>query len=56
MFPNTKPYSSIKALVVLMVTCLSFASCSPWDSELEEIYEAAQNGDRLAKFAIIEEH
>ena len=45
----------IRLLTILLVS-FSAASCYPWESELEEIYEAAQDGDRLCQFAIINEH
>lgn len=45
----------IQLLTILLVS-FSAASCYPWESELEEIYEAAQEGDRLSQFAIINEH
>lgn len=48
--------NSFLALASLLAACLSVASCSPWKSEVEEMYEAAQNGDRLSQFAIIQEH
>lgn len=52
----TKNDCSFKPLAVILAVCLSFSSCSPWKGELEGIYEAAQNGDRLSRFAVIEEH
>ena len=45
-----------RTLALLSMICLSLSSCSPWDSELEDIYQSAQNGDRLSQFAIIEEY
>ena len=45
-----------RILALLSMICLSLSSCSPWDSELEDIYQSAQNGDRLSQFAIIEEY
>lgn len=56
MMKLTKAYCPFMALAVLCTACFLFSSCSPWDGELEEIYEAAQNGDRLSRFAIIEEY
>ena len=43
-------------LLTILLVSFSAASCYPWESELEEIYEAAQDGDRLCQFAIINEH
>lgn len=51
-----RPYGIFKPLAALLAICFSFSSCDPWKGELEGIYEAAQNGDRLARFAVIEEH
>ena len=45
-----------RTLALLSMICLSLSSCSPWDSELEEIYQSAQEGDRLSQFAIIKEY
>lgn len=43
-------------LLTILLVSFSAASCYPWENELEEIYEAAQEGDRLSQFAIINEH
>lgn len=56
MWENLKTRHSLQAFALLLAACLSLSSCRPWESELEEIYEAAQNGDRLSQFAIIQEH
>lgn len=56
MWKMTKNDCLFKSLAVILAVCLSFSSCSPWKGELEGIYEAAQNGDRLSRFAVIEEH
>lgn len=53
---NFKRHHSLQIFALLTILCCLFPSCSPWESELDEIYEAAQNGDRLSQFAIIEEH
>ena len=45
-----------RTLALLSMICLSLSSCSPWDSELEEIYQSAQKGDRLSQFAIVKEY
>lgn len=52
---NFKRHHSLQIFALLTILCCLFPSCSPWESELDEIYEAAQNGDRLSQFAIIEE-
>lgn len=46
---------SIQSLTFLLAICFSLLSCSPWKSEINEIYEAAQQGDRLSQFAIVKE-
>ena len=56
MWIKIKLHHSIQTIAILFAACISLASCSPWKSELQEIYEAAQNGDRLSQFAIIQEH
>ena len=55
MWIKIKLHHSIQTIAILFAACISLASCSPWKSELQEIYEAAQNGDRLSQFAIIQE-
>lgn len=52
----TKARTVLYTLALLLTISLSFSSCSPWDGEKGEIYRAAQKGDRLARFAIIEEY
>lgn len=53
---TTKARTLLHALALLLTISISLSSCSPWDSEIGGIYKAAQKGDRLARFAIIEEY
>ena len=40
-------------LVVSIVSCLLLGSCSPWESDLENVYQAAQKEDKNAMFAVV---
>lgn len=43
-------------LVVSIVSCLLLGSCSPWDSDLENVYHAAQKEDKNAMFAVVKHY
>ena len=40
-------------LVISIVLCLLLGSCSPWESDLENVYQAAQKEDKNAMFAVV---
>lgn len=39
--------------ILCMTLCLLVSSCSPWESDLENVYKAAQKGNKDAMFAIV---
>lgn len=43
-------------LVVSIVACLLLGSCSPWKSDLENVYQAAQKEDKNAMFAVVQHY
>ncbi len=44
---------NISALLCI-VLCFGLSSCSPWESDIDRVCQAAQKGDKNAMFAIIE--
>lgn len=43
-------------LAVPIVSCILISSCSPWESDLENVYQAAQKEDKNAMFAIVKHY
>ena len=43
-------------LAVSIVSCILISSCSPWESDLENVYQAAQKEDKNAMFAIVKHY